>query len=331
MRASESRLRAMLEAALDAVVTMDAPRARDRLEPRGRGDLRLPRRRGDRPRHGRADRAAVACATPHRRGLARFLETEHARRARPPARADRHAQGRHRVPRRADDHADRAARARRRSPATCATSPSASSAEAELRASRARLVEVADAERRRIQRNLHDGAQQRLTVGAARPRAGSAIAAAEATSCSTSRSTSSRPGCRRSASSRAACIPPVLTERGLAAALEALALRAPVPVELEPCPTGGCPSRSRRRRTTSSPRRSRTCTSTRRARRGRRARPSTTRALVVEVADDGVGGADPEGTACGASRPRRGARRDAHRRGRPRVGTRLLARIPLGG
>src|SRR3954454_1709625 len=32
-----------------------------------------------------------------------------------------------------------------------------------LRASRARLVEVADAERQRIQRNLHDGAQQRLT------------------------------------------------------------------------------------------------------------------------------------------------------------------------
>src|SRR4029450_9067316 len=30
-------------------------------------------------------------------------------------------------------------------------------------ASRARLVEVADAERKRIQRNLHDGAQQRLT------------------------------------------------------------------------------------------------------------------------------------------------------------------------
>src|SRR5262249_50882966 len=37
-------------------------------------------------------------------------------------------------------------------------------ADDELRASRARLVEVADAERRRIQRNLHDGAQQRLTA-----------------------------------------------------------------------------------------------------------------------------------------------------------------------
>src|SRR5262249_60255547 len=37
-------------------------------------------------------------------------------------------------------------------------------AEDELRASRARLVEVADGERRRIQRNLHDGAQQQLTA-----------------------------------------------------------------------------------------------------------------------------------------------------------------------
>jgi signal transduction histidine kinase len=33
---------------------------------------------------------------------------------------------------------------------------------AEVHASRARLVEAADAERRRIERNLHDGAQQRL-------------------------------------------------------------------------------------------------------------------------------------------------------------------------
>ena len=41
-------------------------------------------------------------------------------------------------------------------------------AEAELRALRRRLVEVADDERRRIERNLHDGAQQRLIGMAAR-------------------------------------------------------------------------------------------------------------------------------------------------------------------
>ena len=35
---------------------------------------------------------------------------------------------------------------------------------AELKASRARLVKIADEERRRLERNLHDGAQQRLTI-----------------------------------------------------------------------------------------------------------------------------------------------------------------------
>src|SRR4029077_15367641 len=34
----------------------------------------------------------------------------------------------------------------------------------EARLSRARLVEAADIERRRIERNIHDGAQQRLTA-----------------------------------------------------------------------------------------------------------------------------------------------------------------------
>jgi signal transduction histidine kinase len=35
---------------------------------------------------------------------------------------------------------------------------------AELKSSRARLVKIADEERRRLERNLHDGAQQRLTI-----------------------------------------------------------------------------------------------------------------------------------------------------------------------
>ena len=38
----------------------------------------------------------------------------------------------------------------------------------EVRASRARIVEAADAERRRVERDLHDGAQQRLVALALR-------------------------------------------------------------------------------------------------------------------------------------------------------------------
>ena len=34
----------------------------------------------------------------------------------------------------------------------------------ELRASRARIVEAGDRERRRVERDLHDGAQQRLVA-----------------------------------------------------------------------------------------------------------------------------------------------------------------------
>jgi signal transduction histidine kinase len=39
----------------------------------------------------------------------------------------------------------------------------------EVLASRQRIVEAADRERRRVERNLHDGAQQRL-IGAGVPR-----------------------------------------------------------------------------------------------------------------------------------------------------------------
>ena len=41
-----------------------------------------------------------------------------------------------------------------------------------LTESRARVVDAADAERRRIERDLHDGAQQRLVVAGHEPRPG---------------------------------------------------------------------------------------------------------------------------------------------------------------
>jgi PAS domain S-box-containing protein len=108
-------------------------------------------------------------------------------------------------------------------------------ADEELRASRARLVEVADAERKRIQRNLHDGAQQRLTsvllrLGMLRASSGpdyrllnQAIDELAA-------------GLDEIRALAGGLHPAVLAERGLGTALEALALQTPVPVELETLP-----------------------------------------------------------------------------------------------
>jgi PAS domain S-box-containing protein len=104
-------------------------------------------------------------------------------------------------------------------------------AEVELRASRARLVEVADAERRRIQRNLHDGAQQRLTavlltLGRLReslPEGNDRLEIAiEEVSA----------GLQEIRALAGGLHPSVLSERGLEAALNAMVLRAQYPVEL---------------------------------------------------------------------------------------------------
>jgi signal transduction histidine kinase len=104
-------------------------------------------------------------------------------------------------------------------------------AEAELRASRARLVEVADAERRRIQRNLHDGAQQRLTavllsLGRLRESPGERDTLLDGAIDELSA------GLQEIRELASGLHPSVLSERGLERALEAVVLHAPVPVEL---------------------------------------------------------------------------------------------------
>ncbi len=108
-----------------------------------------------------------------------------------------------------------------------------------LAASRARLVEVGDAERQRLERNLHDGAQQRL------------VSVALALGMAASRLESDPAGARDLLTAAQADLsrgldelrelargihPAVLTERGLGPALDALAARAPVPVELTAVP-----------------------------------------------------------------------------------------------
>jgi signal transduction histidine kinase len=97
----------------------------------------------------------------------------------------------------------------------------------EVRASRARIVEAADAERRRIERDLHDGAQQRLVALAmrleqARTRSRGAAELIDATTAELQMAIDE---VRRLARG---LHPTILTEAGLAAAVEALAERAPV-------------------------------------------------------------------------------------------------------
>ena len=115
---------------------------------------------------------------------------------------------------------------------------------AELTASRARIVAAADHARRRIERDLHDGAQQRLVSLALRLRAAQAALPPDQTSwqCSWTRWSTRRPARWTScASLPAASTRCVLAEAGLAPALEALARRSAIPVELTVAVEGRLP------------------------------------------------------------------------------------------
>lgn len=106
----------------------------------------------------------------------------------------------------------------------------------ELRRSRARVVEAGDRERRRIERDLHDGAQQRLVgIALGLARAGNHPATAAAPDLAALLETLRRDV--RSAHGEIRDLargvyPPVLTEHGLEAALSEAADHCPVPVRV---------------------------------------------------------------------------------------------------
>jgi PAS domain S-box-containing protein len=100
----------------------------------------------------------------------------------------------------------------------------------ELAASRARIVAAGDAERRRLERNLHDGAQQRLVSLALMLRLAARRHPGDA---ELERAGEELSQALQELRELARGIhPAVLTERGLEPAVRALADRAPVPVEL---------------------------------------------------------------------------------------------------
>jgi signal transduction histidine kinase len=113
-----------------------------------------------------------------------------------------------------------------------------------LEASRLRIVEDADAARRRLERELHQGPQQHvlallLKLRAARAKAGDGSDLAGLLDDAIREATDTDASLRKLARG---LYPLVLTERGLAAAVQALAVRAPVPVNMARLPSRRFPA-----------------------------------------------------------------------------------------
>jgi PAS domain S-box-containing protein len=167
----------------------------------------------------------------------------------------------------------------------------------ELAASRARLVSAGDEERRRLERNLHDGAQQRLVSVSLSLRLAQAKltsdprGAEELLSAANAELAVALEELRELARG---IHPAVLTERGLGPALESLADRTPVPVALELLTDQRLPGQVEAA--------AYYVVSEALANVAKYARASAVDVrvaqqdgrAVIEVVDDGVGGADPE-------------------------------------
>jgi PAS domain S-box-containing protein len=168
----------------------------------------------------------------------------------------------------------------------------------ELRASRVRIVQAADAARRRIERDLHDGAQQRLVSLALEVRLARSRVEKDPSVAPAFLERFSEELLEASSELRELARgihPAVLTERGLAPAIAALAARAPVPVEVLDVPADRLPGAVE---TTAYFTVAEALTNVAKY---AEASEATVRVacedadLVVEVRDDGVGGADPGG------------------------------------
>ena len=108
-----------------------------------------------------------------------------------------------------------------------------------VRASRARIVEAGDAERRRLERDLHDGAQQRLVtltlaLGMARSRVAGADPELEALIEAAGKE--AREALTELRELARGIHPAVLTETGLAGAIQALVERSPVATTITAVP-----------------------------------------------------------------------------------------------
>jgi len=203
----------------------------------------------------------------------------------------------------------------------------------ELEESRARIVAAGDDARRKLERNLHDGAQQRLVSLSLSLRLAQTRlrrdpdGAEQLLEASREELAQALEELRELARG---IHPAVLTDRGLEAALEALAARAPLPVEIDG-PPADLPSRVEAAAYYVISEALANVTKYAQASLVKVTVVSTNGCALVEVADDGIGGADP----ARGSGLRGLADRVASLSGRldvdspPGEGTRVRAEIPL--
>jgi signal transduction histidine kinase len=204
----------------------------------------------------------------------------------------------------------------------------------ELQASRARIVEAGEAERRRLERNLHDGAQQRLvalSVGLRLAEAKIRDAPEQAEELIAVAADDLAQALTELRELAQGIHPAMLTERGLSAALEVLAARTPLPVELDVRLPGRLPGAVE---AASYYVVSETLANVVKHARAERARVRVEHVdgvALIEVRDDGAGGADPNaGSGLSGLRDRvetLDGRLEV--RSEPGRGTRILAEIPL--
>jgi signal transduction histidine kinase len=203
----------------------------------------------------------------------------------------------------------------------------------ELRASRARIVEAADAERRRLERDLHDGAQSRLVALALQLRLlrNKLDDQPELTAMLDGSAAELNASLEELRELARGIHPAVLTDRGLEAALQALASRAPVPVEIAYAPPSELPPPVE---TAIYFVAAEALTNVAKYARARRATVSVTHGdgtVVVEVSDDGRGGAHFAGGSGLRGLADRVAALDGHLEldSPPQGGTRLRAELPV--
>ena len=164
-----------------------------------------------------------------------------------------------------------------------------------IRSSRARIVEAGDSERRRLERNLHDGAQQRLVslslaLRLAQSKLNSdAAAASEILSGASVELALALEELRELARG---IHPAVLTDRGLGPALESLANLAPLPVELASVPSKRFPGSVEAAAFYVVSESLANVAKYANASAARVSVVSDNGCAIVEVVDDGVGGAD---------------------------------------